>query len=211
MYLPLIHRGDRLHALVLGGGAVAKRKVYDLLEAHAELHVISPYWDSELEALLDDKAIPHETRGYQSGDIEGHNLVIVATDDESVNRAAFEEARRLGVPVNVVDQPELCTVYFAAVVRSDPLLLAISTGGAAPFFARELKHAAVEWLEGGWTLRAKWAELIRRFALDNLDGMDARERLFQRFMRMEVEHLETWDFDHPPAQLWESWSREEEE
>jgi len=209
MFLPLIHRGDRTRALVIGGGAVALRKVEDLLAAGASVEAISPAWDPALAELLTSRSIPHQTRPFHPGDTRGFNLVIVATDDARTNRAASEEAREAGIPVNVVDQPELCTVYFAAVVRRDPLLLAISTGGAAPFFAREMKRAAEEWLDGGWAERAHWAERLRDYAREQVEEPEKRERLFSRFMEMTDRDLAGWNDANPPVALWARWTDEE--
>ncbi|MCB2197814.1 bifunctional precorrin-2 dehydrogenase/sirohydrochlorin ferrochelatase [bacterium] len=210
MYLPLIHRGDRTRALVVGGGAIAKRKVQDLLDAGASVSVISPEWNPGLRSLLDSKSLQNETRPYQSGDIEGYNLIIVATDDETVNRQVSEEARERGIPVNVVDQPDLCTVYFAAVVRRPPLTIAISTGGAAPFFAREMKKSLANWVDQGWDTRAEWAKLIRAWALKHVESSEEREALFARFMALPSDRLMQWKLDDPPVQLWQEWSRKEE-
>lgn len=210
MYLPLIHRGDRTHALVVGGGAIANRKVQDLLDAGASVQVISPAWHPELSDLLERESIPHQTRAYQTGDLEGFNLIIVATNDETVNRLVSEEAQAKGIPVNVVDQPDLCTVYFAAIVRRPPLTLAISTGGAAPFFAREMKKALGEWVDQGWDKRAEWAKLIRAWALENVKESADRETLFGKFMAFPSEQLLAWKLDEPPVQLWQEWSRKEE-
>ena len=210
MYLPLIHRGDRTRALVIGGGGVARRKVQDLLDAGASVTAISPEWDSDLLSLLVHSSIPYETRPYHKGDLAGFNLVIVATDDEEVNRQASVEAQELGIPVNVVDQPDLCTVYFAAVVRRPPLMLAISTGGAAPFFAREMKKSLTAWVDQGWDKRALWAKEIRSWALENVQDSADRERLFARFMEQPDAELKQLDLKHPPVQLWQDWSRKED-
>lgn len=205
MFLPLIHVGSRLKALVVGGGKVASRKVKDLLDAGVSVEGISPQCVDELTELIVEKEIPWQHRGYKKGDASGFGLVVVATDNENLNCQAYEECHQLGIPVNVVDQPELCTVYFSAVVRRDPLLLSISTGGGAPFFAREVRKSLTEWADSGWAERAKWAKLFRSWVLKKEKDWDKREVLFSRFMSASDTELEGWNLENPPYQTWEEW------
>lgn len=204
MFLPLIHRGDRTNALVIGGGAVALRKVRDLLDAGAKTTLIAPEAVDELERLVNDTGIPWQKREWRQGDTMGYSLVVVATDDAEVNRAASGEARHAGIPVNVVDQPELCTVYFAAVARAEPLLVSVSTGGGAPFLARELKRDLQDWLQRKWARRASWAPRFREFVRDHVQDMEARERLFARFLEVDDETLLRWENEDPEHQ-WRAW------
>jgi uroporphyrin-III C-methyltransferase / precorrin-2 dehydrogenase / sirohydrochlorin ferrochelatase len=216
VFLPLIHRGDKLNALVVGGGKIAKRKVEDLLDAAARVSIISPEIHPDLEKIIAENGITFFRREVLSGDVlssedEPYNLVIVSTDDNKINVMVSEECRSAGIPVNVVDIPELCTVYFAAIVKRNPILVAISTGGAAPFLARELKKSAGEWLDSGWADRAKWAELIRAFAMKNIDTFEERNIIYDRFMTISDVELSNWDLKDPPETLWRSWVNPERE
>ncbi|MDP8289041.1 MAG: bifunctional precorrin-2 dehydrogenase/sirohydrochlorin ferrochelatase, partial [Candidatus Electryonea clarkiae] len=158
MFLPLVFRTDNINTLVIGGGKVAYRKVKDLNAAGAELMVISPRCHPGLETFIIEKDIDWCKRKFRNGDTDGYSLVIVATDDDKVNQKVSTEAKNSGIPINVVDKPELSTVYFPATVRKDSLLISVSTEGNAPFFAREMKKKISEWVEDGeWELKAKWA------------------------------------------------------
>ncbi len=211
-FLPLIHRGDRLKALVVGGGEVALRKVRDLLEAGAKVEGVSPEIHPELQQIIDERKLKWTQRIFYASDIMGHNLLVVATDDAVLNMAVYLEARDMGIPINVVDQPELCTVYFAAIAKHDPLLLAVSTGGAAPFFAREFRKELESWIdEKGWDLRAQWAAVIRKFALRLTKDVEQRECLFRRFMDEPLDAIRQWDFERPPEELWREWTVTDDE
>ncbi|RME67406.1 MAG: bifunctional precorrin-2 dehydrogenase/sirohydrochlorin ferrochelatase, partial [Nitrospirae bacterium] len=126
--------------VVIGGGKVAERKVLSLLGSEAEVTVISPKLTECLEALKRLGRISHIPRAYQKGDLEGAFIAIVATDEEDVNIQASEEAHALGVPVNVVDRPELCSFIVPSVLRRGPLVVAISTSGTSPAMARNLRR-----------------------------------------------------------------------
>ena len=126
--------------VVVGGGAVAARKVATLLEADARVTVISPDLTSELEALVEAGRIAALNRPYREGDLAAALLVIAATDDAEVNRAVWREADRRGCLINVVDDLAHSNFIVPAVVRRGELTLAVSTGGDSPALARRLRE-----------------------------------------------------------------------
>jgi precorrin-2 dehydrogenase / sirohydrochlorin ferrochelatase len=115
--------------LVVGGGAVAARKVDGLRAAGARVTVIAP-------VLVDGLApfVTHQ-REYDTGDLRGQRLVVVATDDPAVNARVAAEATAAGVWVNAADDPGNCTFILPAVARRAPFTVAVSTGGATPAMA----------------------------------------------------------------------------
>lgn len=124
--------------LVVGGGEVAQRKAESLLDAGAEVTVVSPMLTPVLQEHARDGRIGHISRAYVQGDMRGHLLVFAATDDASVHKALSEEARALAIPINVADEPELCTFIMPAVVRRGALSIAVSTAGASPAMAKRI-------------------------------------------------------------------------
>jgi precorrin-2 dehydrogenase/sirohydrochlorin ferrochelatase len=136
-YIPIFLDVTGRECVVVGGGEVAARKVESLLEAGAHVTVVSPRLSPEMKAVV---GVTHVARGYQSGDIAGCVLVYAATDDPQLHTELAAEARALGIPINVVDVPELCTFIAPAVVNRGALQIAISTGGASPAFAARLRR-----------------------------------------------------------------------
>lgn len=134
----LVHL-DRRRCIVVGGGAVAARKVSGLRKADARVVVISPTLCDRLEDLAASDAVEVVRRTYQRGDLEGATLAIAATDDPDINQLVWEEAQERGMPVNVVDDPAHCTFIAPSVVRRGPLTLAISTSGCCPALSRHLR------------------------------------------------------------------------
>jgi uroporphyrin-III C-methyltransferase/precorrin-2 dehydrogenase/sirohydrochlorin ferrochelatase len=143
--LPICLRLQNRRCVVVGGGDVAARKVHMLLRAQAAVEVISPVLVAELDELAEDGRIAHVAARFEPDRLDGAVLVIAATDDEAVNRAVSEVAQQRNIPVNVVDAPELCTFTMPAIVDRSPIVIAISSGGAAPVLAR-LIRARIETL-----------------------------------------------------------------
>lgn len=131
--------------LIVGGGEVAARKAGLLLRAGAKLKVVAPEIGEEMADLEKSAVVSFERREFVPEDLLGHALVIAATDDAALNRQVSDLARKNGLPVNVVDQPDLSTFIMPSIVDRSPVLVAVSTGGASPVLAR-LMRARLETL-----------------------------------------------------------------
>jgi siroheme synthase-like protein len=126
--------------VVIGGGREAQRKVEGLLAAQAKVTVVSPALTKSLRQRLEDGEIDLIQREYQEGDIEGFDLVMVATDDGSVNAQVSAEGKRLRIWVNAADDPPNCDFILPAVIRRGAITIASSTSGASPALARRLRE-----------------------------------------------------------------------
>ncbi|MBL4743644.1 MAG: uroporphyrinogen-III C-methyltransferase [Cycloclasticus sp.] len=135
-YLPLFHNLTNKNCLIIGGGCVATRKARLLLDAQGLVTVIAPQLTDELSILAADKKITHVNRHFQPADTHTFSLVICATNQQHTNVQVSEEAQAKNIPVNVVDQPELCSFIFPAIVDRSPMTIAISSGGSAPVLSR---------------------------------------------------------------------------
>lgn len=138
-FLPVFMNVRERRCLVVGGGEVATRKTALLRDAGAQVHVVSPQLEPQLQAWLDEGLVSHRAGEFEVSDIEDVALVIAATDDNAVNRAVHAAATARNLPVNVVDTPELCTFIVPSIVDRSPVVAAISTGGASPVLARLLR------------------------------------------------------------------------
>jgi precorrin-2 dehydrogenase / sirohydrochlorin ferrochelatase len=177
-YIPIFLDVAGRKCVVVGGGEVAARKVESLLEAGARVTVVSPHLSSALESIVARKTITHLDRAYAPGDIRGCVLAYAATDDPGLHRELAAEARALGIPLNVVDVPELCTFIAPAVLSRGALQIAISTAGASPAFASRLKRTLEEQFgtEYGVTLDLLRAAR-RRLQSVEIDPADRTRRL----------------------------------
>jgi precorrin-2 dehydrogenase/sirohydrochlorin ferrochelatase len=139
-YYPLNFNLKDRKCVVIGGGGVAERKVEALLDAGASVAVVSPELTPRLSELAEGGLIGHVAGVYVSQALEGAFLAIAATDDRETNSAVSSDARRLGIPVNVVDDPGLSTFIAPATVRRGDLFISISTSGKSPALARRLRE-----------------------------------------------------------------------
>ena len=134
-------------ALVIGGGAVAARKVRGLTEAGFAITVVAPAIDPAIRKL---PGVRLRERTFEPGDIEGHAIVFACTDDREVNRLAGELARARGAPVVVADSQEESTAFTPAVHRQGDITIAVSTGGGAPAVAAAIRVHLAAALGPGW-------------------------------------------------------------
>jgi precorrin-2 dehydrogenase/sirohydrochlorin ferrochelatase len=126
--------------LVVGGGRVGARKVETLLKCGARVTVVSPEADPSLARLAEEGRIVLSSRDYRSSDVKGQFLVIGATDDEGLNRRIHADAERLNLLCNIADRPEICNFILPAIVRRGDFMMAISTAGKSPAFAKHMRQ-----------------------------------------------------------------------
>jgi uroporphyrin-III C-methyltransferase/precorrin-2 dehydrogenase/sirohydrochlorin ferrochelatase len=176
----LVVKGRR--CVVIGGGAVAARKVELLLRAGADVLVVAPRLIEALRAPAVAGRIRDVARDFAPRDLAGAALVIAATDDRAVNAAAAAAARKRAIPVNVVDDPALCTVTMPAIIERGPVSVAISTGGASPTLARRLRAGIERALPWGIGALADFAAAHRRAVKEALPGVEARRRFWDEVL-----------------------------
>jgi uroporphyrin-III C-methyltransferase/precorrin-2 dehydrogenase/sirohydrochlorin ferrochelatase len=146
-FLPIFIDIENRNCLVVGGGEVAARKIALLLRAGAHVTVIAPELCSELSdqlsvqrhAQLSRGRITHRAEAFHPDHLRDAVLVVAATDDPVVNRTVSRAAEHLHIPVNVVDNPKLCSFIMPSIVDRSPIVVAISSGGASPVLARLLR------------------------------------------------------------------------
>jgi len=139
-YLPVFLDVTRRPVLVVGGGPIAERKVLALLDAEADVTLVSPSLTDTLSQLAAGGRIHHLRRRCVVGDVDGYALVYACAGDRALDQQLATGARALGIPINIADDPELCTFIAPSVVRRGDLQIAVSTSGAGPALARRLRE-----------------------------------------------------------------------
>jgi len=161
--------------LVVGGGRVATEKALGLLDCGARVTVIAPQVEPELRGL----PVEVVERRFARSDVVGRLLAIAATDDRGVNQAVSAAAAALNVLCNVADDPELCSFILPAIVRRDPIVVGVSTGGASPALAQHLRAEIGELVRDEHADLARRLEELRPWAKRELPTYAARRDYFQ--------------------------------
>lgn len=132
--------------VVIGGGNIALQKIEGLVDAGADVTVISPDVLPDIQGYFDAGKAMHIAREWRPGDLSGFVLVFVATDDRSTNAVITQEGREKGIWVNAVDDVPNCDFIMPGIVRKGDITLAISTAGKSPAMARKLREDITEFL-----------------------------------------------------------------
>ena len=163
-FLPIFINIKNCNCLVVGGGEVAARKITLLLRAGAHITVVAPELCIELSELLSEQSgsvITHRTEAFRPDHVDDAVLVIAATNNLAVNREISEAARQLRIPVNVVDNPDLCSFIMPSFIDRSPVLVAVSSGGASPVLARLLRARLETMIPAGYGRLAAYAASFR--------------------------------------------------
>ena len=135
-----------MRCLVVGGGNIALQKIQQLLACKAEVTVIAPDILPEIISL----PVNIHKKKYNYTDIQDSKVIIAATNSSKVNVSIYQDANKKGIPINVVDIPELCSFYMGSVFHDNDLKIAISTNGMCPSFAVYLKNHFLKISKGLW-------------------------------------------------------------
>jgi len=152
---------------VIGDGRFAAEKVDGLREAGAVVRVIA-------------------NRDYRPGDLRGSRLVVDASEDPEINRLAWDEAEEAGILINVVDRPAQCRFIAPAIVRRDPLLIAISTSGESPFLASALRARLERWLGSEWGPFTALVGRVRRRLREHGVPTAEQTKVYRRLISSDV-------------------------
>jgi len=173
-YLPIFADVRGKLCLVVGGGEVGKRKAGVLLEAGANVRVVAP---QIAPALVEQPGVKAIVSRFEAQHLDGVMLVISATNDRSVNRQVSELARARNIPVNVVDDPELCSFIMPAILDRSPLMVAFSSGGASPVLTRMMRGRLETMIPQNYSRLAGFAERFREMVKQRVTN-PAKRRIF---------------------------------
>lgn len=164
--------------LVVGGGPVAHEKAVGLIDCGASVTIVAPEIGPEVGSL----AAEILRRPYERRDLEGRFLVIAATSSMEVNVAVSEDAEQAHVLCNVADVPHLCSFILPAIHRQDPLVIAVSTGGASPALAQRIRAEIAGRIGPEYATIARRLRALRPWARERYPTYAERRDFFQRLV-----------------------------
>ena len=176
-------------AVIVGGSALAVRKLRLVLKSAAAVRIVAPAPDTEMTRLADNPRITLIRRPFRDEDLQDAAVVFAATGDEQTDSAVSRAAIRAGVPVNAVDRPEISTFTMGSIIDRAPVVIGISTDGSAPVLARRIKtliEAAVpERLGRVASFAARFRDTVKRLKPSERD----RRAFWERFFDGQISEL----------------------
>jgi precorrin-2 dehydrogenase/sirohydrochlorin ferrochelatase len=181
----MVRLADR-RCLVVGGGAVAERKIEALLQCGARVEVISPAATAGIQALAEAGRLVWRRRRVEPDDIPGVFLAFAATDDPAVNREVARRVAEAGGQVNVADDPEASTFHVPAAFRRGDLCIAIATGGGSPALARRLRQRLDATLGPEYEAFLDALRVLRERAQATIPSLEVRQAVYRRALDSDL-------------------------
>ncbi|MCY9826221.1 precorrin-2 dehydrogenase/sirohydrochlorin ferrochelatase family protein [Vibrio chagasii] len=182
-YFPMFLDVENKPILVVGGGEVACRKVDSLLRAGADVMLVSPKVAPYLQQLVDENKLHWVQNFYSSQIISKEYLQVWATtDNPSLNHQVYNDAKKLGVLVNVVDDLPYCDFITPSMINRGRIQIAISSGGASPVLVRNIREKLETVLPQNIGLLADFGASKRNSIKESYPTVDERRKFWERFL-----------------------------
>jgi uroporphyrin-III C-methyltransferase/precorrin-2 dehydrogenase/sirohydrochlorin ferrochelatase len=188
-FLPIFLNLKQRPCVVIGGGEVASRKVSLLLDAGAEITVYAPDLGETIRRWAGGGKIKHVAQEFRPEMLDGCVLVIAATDDRAINQQVSEAAKARNIPVNVVDQPDLCTFIMPSIVDRSPVIVAVSTGGRSPVLARLIRARLETLIPAGYGRLAHLVAAFRDKVKKRFTHSSRRRQFWEEVLQSRIAEL----------------------
>ena len=175
--------------LIVGGGNVAENKVALLVTTKAQIDVVAPTLTPALAEWARGGRVRHLARQFSPEQLDGRWLAIAATDDGVVNAGVAAAAKNRHIFVNVVDDAALSSFHVPAIVDRSPLIIAISSGGAAPMLARLARERIEAYFDRSWGALADLLARARKRIRTRFAQVGERRKFYERLLRSPVVQL----------------------
>ena len=185
-YLPLFFDLKHRSVLLVGGGDVALRKARLLIRAGAQVTVVAHSVNDELARLLATHNGKVILGDYGAEQLRHKVLVLAATDDEVLNEQVYRDAVAMQIPVNVVDNPPLCTFIFPAIVDRSPIVIGISSGGQSPVLARILRSKLESQIPVSFSRLGALVGRLRDKVKDRFSSVNERRVFWEKVLQGQV-------------------------
>ncbi len=188
-FAPLVLDLKGVRFVVVGAGRVAGRKIAPLRRAAARVSVIAPCATPLIRRLARLGRLQWRQGPYRAADLKGARFAVAAASDPRVNRAVARDARRLGIFVDLTDDPRRSTFHLPAVLARGPLLVAVSTSGESPAFARALRDRMARRIAPETGAYVRIIGRVRRRLLAEVPDTVERDRRYRRLLRAPLLRL----------------------
>jgi precorrin-2 dehydrogenase len=201
-YYPIFLNIKERSCLVVGGGDVGTRKVEMLLKCGASVTIVSSDATEKLKHLSKEQRIRLIIRKYTSSDLENRFLVIGATNDEQLNQQISMDAEKQKLLCNIVDRPAVCNFILPAIVQQGDLVMAISTSGKSPAFAKKLRKDLENQFDEAYAVFLYLMGAIRSRLLAQKHAPEEHKPLFKKIIESDIiSWIQTHQFESIDALL----------
>lgn len=182
-YFPLFFQLKDQPCLVVGGGEVATRKIELLLRAGSRITVVAPDICQNILQLSLQHPLTIEKRKFHRDDIRTMRLIISATNDEVINTEVALAANTANIPVNVVDNPKLCSFIFPSIVDRSPLTIAIGSDGISPVLSRLVRAKIETVIPASFAQLAQFAGQFRNQVKQRIPNTNGRRIFWEQVLQ----------------------------
>jgi uroporphyrin-III C-methyltransferase/precorrin-2 dehydrogenase/sirohydrochlorin ferrochelatase len=188
-YFPIFLSLKQQPCLVIGGGEIAARKIKLLAKANARITVIAENMSHTVMAMEIEQGLILCKKTFAIEDIKAYRLVVSATNNHALNESIAKICQQKNILVNVVDNPQLCTFIFPAIIDRSPVIAAVSTGGVSPVLARLLRAKIETVIPAKFGQLAQLAEKFRSQVKKKITSPAQRRIFWEKILQGGVAEL----------------------
>ncbi len=188
-FLPLFLDIKNKPCLIVGGGAIAERKVSILKRAQAKITIIAPEITQELQRRVDSNSISWQQKSFVEDDLLDYQLVMAATDNRDVNAEIAMLCRQKNILVNAADDAKNCDFILPSIIDRSPVQIAVSTGGASPVLARMLRTKLENCTPAAYGALAKLIEDNRVRVKEKFASVNQRRKFWEQVLQGPIAEL----------------------
>jgi uroporphyrin-III C-methyltransferase/precorrin-2 dehydrogenase/sirohydrochlorin ferrochelatase len=179
---PLFVNLNKNPVLVVGGGDIAERKIKLILKANAKVEILAKSFSANVNKLIDENKLIKIKGSLDVTKLKiNYSLIIAATDKKTINKKLYKFAEKNNILINVVDDPDLCSCTFGSLVDRGDLVVAISSGGSAPVFARHVREKIETMLPHSISEIIKFSGLMRKKVAKSFAKLSQRRVFWESF------------------------------
>ena len=194
-YFPLyIDIGDK-NCIVIGGGKIAENKIGKLLEFGGRVTVVAPKVTEQIAEWEKEGIICIKQREFLAGDIADAALVVAAADRQEVHEFAAALCAEKKIPINVVDDKELCTFFFPAIVKRGDVVVSVSTGGKSPALAARIRRELETCIPDSYGIAAEIMGRYRDYVMEHVEDSRIRKQIFEEMLEKVLSCVDTTEKD----------------
>ncbi|PWA12205.1 NAD(P)-binding protein [Pueribacillus theae] len=200
--LPMMLSVKGYTVVIVGGGKIATRRILPLLEVEVNVIVISPEVTADIKTWHGQQRLHWKAKCFEPIDIKNAAIVIAATNDPKVNLQVYEASEKHQL-INLADRPNLSNFYVPATFRRGKLILSVSTSGASPGLARQIKQQLSEIYDENYESYVEFLDQCRQIVKSTSLNQQTRNNILKELLKTRYRHMDEREREEAFKQLLE--------